>query len=90
MNIDPMKFVPLGVLAVSGVFSYATLSSDTKSNSDDIEDNALILQKHETQIDQLDREVITIKHKLDTVQDMTSETKDDVKQILTIMREQTR
>jgi peptidoglycan hydrolase CwlO-like protein len=79
--------LPIATVAVASIFSYATLSATAQSNTDDIQDNEIRLERHETQIQELDREVISIKHKVERVEEVTSETKDDVKQILILMQQ---
>ena len=84
------SLIPVGALAVAGITSWATLSSDVTANEDDIADNEKELVQHAVEIRQNREELLTLKHKVDTVSEVTSETKDDVKQLLLLMQQSQR
>ena len=78
--------LPVATVAAATIFSYATLSATAESNTDDIERNQETLEKHEEKIDTLEDEVIRLASKTERIEEVTQETKDDVKEVLLILR----
>jgi len=82
-----ISLIPVLLVGAGAIASFSTLSSDTASNHEDIQQNEVRLERHQTQINALDKEVATIKVKVERVEEVTAETKDDVKQVLLILQQ---
>tara|TARA_R110002126_G_scaffold91189_3_gene217089 strand:- start:91 stop:372 length:282 start_codon:yes stop_codon:yes gene_type:complete len=82
-----ISLIPVLIVGSGAIASFSTLSSDTESNHEDIQENEVRLERHQTQITALDKEVATIKVKVERVEEVTAETKDDVKQVLLILQQ---
>ena len=82
-----ISLIPVLIVGSGAIASFSTLSSDTESNHEDIKENEVRLERHQTQITALDKEVATIKVKVERVEEVTAETKDDVKQVLLILQQ---
>jgi len=82
-----ISLIPVLIVGSGAIASFSTLSSDTENNNEDIQENEVRLERHQTQITALDKEVATIKVKVERVEEVTAETKDDVKQVLLILQQ---
>lgn len=82
-----ISLIPVLIVGSGAIASFSTLSSDNENNREDIQENEVRLERHQTQINALDKEVATIKVKVERVEEVTAETKDDVKQVLLILQQ---
>ena len=83
-----MSALPALVLAVGLISSYTTLSSTAAATEEQVEENEADIKQNSTAIAELDKEVTVMSHQLDVVSNSVTETRSDVKTILTLMQSQ--
>ena len=85
-----MSALPALVLAVGLISSYTTLSSTAAATEEQVEENEADIKQNASAIAELDKEVTVMSHQLDVVSNSVTETRSDVKTILTLMQSQQR
>ena len=83
-----LSALPALVLAVGLISSYTTLSSTAAATEEQVEENEADIKQNSTAIAELDKEVTVMSHQLDVVSNSVTETRSDVKTILTLMQSQ--
>jgi len=85
-----LSAAPLLTVTVAGIISWANVSSATDANTEGVETAKDKIEKNADAIQELDKEVSVMKHQLNTVAESVSETRSDVKSILTLIQTQQR